>query len=56
MLSRTILINTRVKVPLFRRLENYMRKQEPIPQRADAVRRLLERGLDAEDEQAESAA
>jgi len=38
-------LQTRVRRPLYERLENWRRSQPDIPARSDAMRKLLERAL-----------
>jgi hypothetical protein len=47
-MSDKIAIQFRAKRDLFNRLENWRRAQRRIPPLADTVRKLIERGLDAE--------
>lgn len=42
-------IHARLREPLFGAVESWRRAQKKIPPRAEAVRRLIERGLAAEE-------
>jgi len=42
-------LQTRVRRPLYERLENWRRSQPDIPARSDAMRKLLERALAVEE-------
>jgi hypothetical protein len=41
-------VQLRLGVPVLKRVEDWRRRQPEIPPRSEAVRALLERGLDAE--------
>jgi hypothetical protein len=41
-------IHVRLRSPLFERLEDWRRAQDKIPARSAAIRKLLRRGLEAE--------
>jgi hypothetical protein len=47
-MSKNIPLNTRGDESLCRRIDDWRRAQKTIPSRADAMRVLMERGLDAE--------
>jgi hypothetical protein len=46
--ERLIAVQARLRPPLFEQIEAWRRAQTKIPPRTDALRKLLQRGLDAE--------
>jgi hypothetical protein len=49
-------IQVRVEGPIFSRIENWRRSQSKIPPRSEALRQLVERGLEAAEQSATAAA
>ena len=46
--ERLVAVQARLRPPLFEQIEAWRRAQTKIPSRTDALRKLLQRGLDAE--------